>query len=100
TLDALKSNSIDMAASGSYWAETIPTNDFTFLPFAFYGPDHMMHVLKETEIGEIFERNLEEQGVKVLMYWPSGNEGIMSKDPVEKVSDMEGKTFRLGTGLW
>ncbi|WP_085993054.1 TRAP transporter substrate-binding protein [Oceanobacillus senegalensis] len=100
TLDALKSGTIDMAGAGSYWGETIATNDFPWLPFAFYGPNHMSHVLNETEIGEIYEGNLEEQGVKVLMYWPSGNEGIISKEPVKSIEDMSGKTFRLGSGIW
>jgi len=100
TLEALKSGAIDMAGAGSYWGETVATNDFPWLPFAFYGPDHMLHVLRDTEIGEIFESNLEEQGVKVLMYWPSGNEGILSSEPITSVEDMNGKTFRLGSGLW
>lgn len=98
--DALVNGTIDIEAASSYWGETIPTQDFPWLPFAFYGPDHMRHVLRETEIGEIYERNLEEKGVKVLFYWPSGNQGIISKDPITKLEDMNGKTIRLGSGLW
>lgn len=99
-LEALAAGTVDINATGAYWSDQIPTQDFAFLPFAFHGSDHIHHLLRETELGEIFESNLEEHGAKVLMYWPSGTQGIMSKDPITSLEDMKGKTFRAGTGLW
>jgi TRAP-type C4-dicarboxylate transport system substrate-binding protein len=99
-LDALASGTIDMEDAGPYWSDKVPTQDFLWLPNAFYGPDYVLHLLHDTEIGQIFERNLENYGVKVVGYWPSGVEGIISKDPVTTIEDMKGKKFRMGSGSW
>jgi TRAP-type C4-dicarboxylate transport system substrate-binding protein len=99
-LDALESGTVDIESAGSYWGDQAPTQDFLWLPYGFYGPDHLIHVMRETEAGEIYKKGLKEHGAKVLMYWPSGNEGIISKDPITKIEDMKGKSIRLGSGLW
>lgn len=99
-LEAVSSGTVDMVASAPYWGEVLPTLDFAFLPFGFLGTEHAYHVLNETEIGKIMEKNLAEYGAKVLMYRPTGIEGIISKEPIEEISDMEGKKIRLGSGIW
>lgn len=99
-LEAVASGTVDMVASAPYWGEVLPTLDLAFLPFGFLGTEHAYHVLNETEIGKIMEKNLAEYGAKVLMYRPTGIEGIISKEPIEEISDMEGKKIRLGSGIW
>lgn len=98
--DALKSGIIDIEVAGSYWGDAVPEMDFPWLPFGFLGPDHMNHVMRETEMGEIYEEKLEEQGVKPLMYWPADIYTLLSKEPIKKIEDLKGKTVRLSSGLW
>lgn len=99
-LDALANGTIDMVNSAPYWGDTIPTLDLAYLPFGFLSIDHAYHVVNDTDIGEIFEENLEDYGVKVLMYRPAGLEGFMGKKPITKPEDMKGQTIRSGSGLW
>lgn len=99
-LDAMTQGTIDMNGGGAYWGEILPTQDFGWLPYGFYGSDHMRHLMRETEIGDISRKALESKGVKVLFYYPLGDQGMLSKQPITKIEDAKGKLVRLGTGLW
>jgi TRAP-type C4-dicarboxylate transport system substrate-binding protein len=98
-LDAVKNGTVELAQTTGYWGDKLPTNDLFFLPYNFLGAEHFYHVMRNTEAGELFEKEFEEYGAKVLMYWSSGSQGIISKTPIESIDDMEGMTIRLASSL-
>lgn len=99
-LDAARSRTIDIANTAAYWGDRIPSHDFVWLPFAFLGTDHYLYLMNETVAGEVFEQEMEEHGVKVLNHWSSGFNGIISTKPVTQVSDLEGMSMRIASGVW
>lgn len=99
-LKALSSGTIDMGVGGAYYGDELPTQDFLWLPFAFEGVEHARHLMRDTEIGEIFANELEENNVKMLMSIPFGINTILSKKPITNADDMKGMKLRLPTGLW
>lgn len=99
-LEAMQSGTIDLLGSGPYWGDRVPTNDFLWLPYWSKGEDFALHMLRNTDIGKIFEENLEKNGVKVLFYWPASVEGFISKNPVRTTEDLKGQKFRMGSGIW
>lgn len=100
SLDALQSGTIDIQVAGPIYGDRITAHDVLWMPFIFEGAEHAYEIMTETEVGEIYERQLEEHGVKNLMTWPTAATGIISKDPIESLADMDGKTFRLSSGIW
>ncbi len=99
-LDAVKNGTVDMANTSAYWGDILPTQDFIWMPFGFKNPDHYLHVMRETEAGELFEQEMEDYGAKLLMHWSSGYQGIISTKPIDSIDDVEGMTMRLPTGVW
>lgn len=99
-LDAIASGTIDMGGHGSYWGDMIPTNDVFWLPYISDGEEELMHLVRDTEVGEIFEQNLEEYGVKPLFYWPSSANSFMTNQEIRVPEDLNGTMMRLPTGLW
>ncbi|WP_197046641.1 TRAP transporter substrate-binding protein [Oceanobacillus salinisoli] len=100
-MDALKNDTVDLGYSGpQYYGDTIPTSFFTNIPFLAKDIDHLMSLIREKGIHEIYQRELEENGVKLLTYGPAGEYGLLSKKPIHSVEDMNGLNLRAAGGLW
>ncbi|QQK76433.1 TRAP transporter substrate-binding protein [Salicibibacter cibarius] len=99
-LDALASGTVDMGGHGPYWGDLVPTNDALWLPFATQGEEDAMHLMRETEFGDIFEENMEEYGAKVLFYWPTSSQSLMTNEPIRSPEEMGDTNMRLPTGLY
>ena len=50
-LSALKKGVADLWNGSSTWGGTVPESDLIWLPYAFRGPEHAIHVMRETEVG-------------------------------------------------
>ncbi|WP_078428273.1 TRAP transporter substrate-binding protein [Alkalihalobacterium alkalinitrilicum] len=100
-MNALAAGSVDFAFTApQYYGDTIPTSFFTNIPFWSQGEDHGLSLIRDTEIGEIYEREVEAYGAKVLLYGATGEYGIISKKPIRTLEDMNGLAFRAAGGLW
>ncbi|OUM86833.1 MAG: hypothetical protein BAA01_15495 [Bacillus thermozeamaize] len=99
-LDALASGTVDMGGASAYYGQLVPEIDAIWLPFWNKGEEHAMHVMRETEVGKIFEKSLEDYGAKVLFYWPTGMYALMTKEPVQSLKDLKGIKMRLAFGIW
>jgi len=99
-LDALKRGVIDMESATSYWGGTVPESDFIWLPFWSKGHEHAIHVMRDTKIGQIFEKAYRKQGAKLLFYWPVSIEGLITRQPVSKYEDIKGMKLRMGSSMW
>lgn len=99
-LDALKKGIIDMDATTSYWGGVVPESDLVWLPYGFIGIEHALHVMRETDIGKIFEKAYEKQGAKVLFYWSVQPTPIISKKAIRTLDDFKGLKMRVGSSLW
>ena len=81
-------------ASSSPLAAFVPSMNIFELPFLFENNDHMFAVL-DSEIGQSFVPELEEQGFHLLGYFTFGVRHIMSTDrPIRSIADMEGLKIR------
>ncbi|QQK80317.1 TRAP transporter substrate-binding protein DctP [Salicibibacter cibi] len=90
-VDALANGTIDVQiTSPDYWAERIPEGFIVNLPYWNMGAEHSLHILRETEVGALYEQALEEYDIKLLNYWVSGTSGYMSTSPIFSVEDMQG----------
>ncbi len=99
-LDAIRKGVADLWSGSSTWGGTIPESDVIWLPFGFRGAEHAMHVMRETEVGKIFDEAYKKQGAHVLMYWPSGGMVFISKKPVRSVDDVRGLKLRFSYAIW
>lgn len=99
-LAALKKGVADLWNGSSSWGGTVPEGDVIWLPYAFRGPEHAMHVLRETEVGKIIDEAYRKQGSKVLLYWPSGGMIFISKKPIKALEDVRGMKLRFGYAIW
>lgn len=99
-LDALASGTVDMGGTSAYYGQLVPEIDAIWLPFWSKGEDHAMHVMRDTEVGQLFEQSLEDYGAKLLFYWPTGMYAVMTKDAIRSLEDMKGKKMRLAFGMW
>mgnify|MGYP002065930440 FL=1 len=99
-LSALKKGVADMWNGSSTWGGTVPESDVIWLPYAFRGPEHAMHVMRETEVGKLFDEAYRKQGSRVLMYWPSGGMIFISKKPIKALEDVRGMKLRFSYAIW
>ena len=99
-LAALRKGVVDLWSGSSTWGGTIPEGDVLWLPYAFTGSEYAHHVMRETEVGEIFDEACRKQGVRVLMYWPSGKMVFISKKPIKTFEDVKGLKLRSSYTLW
>ncbi|QQK80314.1 TRAP transporter substrate-binding protein [Salicibibacter cibi] len=98
--DALANGTIDIQnISPSYWAERIPEGNLVSLPYWNMGEEHALHILRETEVGELYEDALDDYGIKLLHYWPSSTTGYMSTTPLSSIEDMEGVVMNVSSNL-
>ncbi|QDI90522.1 hypothetical protein EPH95_04455 [Salicibibacter halophilus] len=98
--DALARGTIDIQnTSPSYWVERIPEGAIASLPYWNMGEEHTRHLLRETEVGALYEEALEDYGVKPLTFWSSSTTGYMSTSPIAEVEDMEGMVMNIVSNL-
>lgn len=94
SLDALSRGTFDIQnATPSAWASKVPEGSFAALPYGWMGEEHLAHLLRETDVGKLYEESLDEYGVKVLSYWYSGATGYLSKKPIATPEDFKGLIF-------
>jgi len=92
SLDALARGTIDLQFSPPVaWADKIPEGNWSSMPYAWKSEEHVLHLLRETELGELYDEALAEYGVKTLHYYFSAGAGYLSKSPIEKPEDLKGK---------
>ncbi|HZG72315.1 MAG TPA: TRAP transporter substrate-binding protein DctP, partial [Chondromyces sp.] len=100
-IDALKTGTVDFGYSApQYYGDTIPTAFFSNLPFFGRDIDHMMSLIREKGIDKIVDQEMEQYGVKLLFYGPTGEYGLMSKKPIKSIDDVKGMSVRAAGGLW
>lgn len=101
SLDALAKGTIDIQnITPSAWGDKIPEGNFSGLPFWNINEEHTMYIMRETEVGELYEEAMEEYGVKVLSYWAGSGNGYMSaKSPIASPADMEGLIANINTSM-
>ncbi|MFC5587724.1 TRAP transporter substrate-binding protein [Sporosarcina soli] len=100
SLDALAKGTIDFQnLTPSAWGDKIPEGGFAALPYWNLNEEHSLYIMRETEIGELYEEAMENYGVKVLSYWPTSATGLMSNKPIRSVSDLKGLTMNLTSDL-
>jgi TRAP-type C4-dicarboxylate transport system substrate-binding protein len=99
-LAALDKGVADLWNGSSTWGGTVPESDVIWLPYAFRGAEHAMHVLRETEVGKLFDDAYRKRGSRVLLYWPSGGMIFISKKPIRTLEDVRGMKLRSSYALW
>ena len=99
-LSALKKGVVDLWSGSSTWGGTVPESDVIWLPYAFHGSEHAMHVMRETEVGKLFDEAYRKQGSRVLMYWPSGAMIFISRKPIKALEDVKGMKLRFSYAIW
>lgn len=100
SLDALAKGTFDIQnATPSAWADKIPEGNIAALPFWTPSDDHAVHMLRETEIGELYEEALNDYGVKPLVYWAASATGYMSTSPISSPEDLDGKVMNTTSSL-
>ena len=94
SLDALSRGTFDIQnITPSAWASKIPEGSFAALPYGWMGEEHAAHLLRETDVGKLYEEALDEYGVKLISYWYSGATGYLSKSPIAAPEDFKGLIF-------
>lgn len=104
-LSALSTNTIDLGLSSPvYFSDSVPTATLQLLPFWSKSLDHSYELYRETIIGELFEKELEEQGIKPLAYGVGGSPyGFALNKPVENYEDLSNLLLRSAgwaTDIW
>ncbi|MCH6267564.1 TRAP transporter substrate-binding protein [Neobacillus citreus] len=89
-LSALSSNTIDLGlTSPVYFGDSVPTASTQSLPYWSKSLEHSYKLYRETGVGELFEKELEEHGVKVLAYAVGGSGyGFALNKPIKKYEDL------------
>ena len=91
SLDALARGTIDLQfAPPIAWADKIPEGNWSSMPYAWKSEEHLVHLLRETELGKLYTEALEEYGVKPLHYYFSAGAGYLSTTPIAKPEDLKG----------
>ncbi|WP_077212143.1 TRAP transporter substrate-binding protein [Bacillus dakarensis] len=91
SLDALARGTIDLQyQSPIAWADKIPESNWASMPYAWKSEEHLFHLIRETELGKLYEEALVEYGVKPLHYIPVAAAGYLSTSPIAKPEDLEG----------
>lgn len=100
SLDALAKGTIDIQnLTPSAWGDKIPEGDISALAYWDISEEHALYIMRETEVGEIYENALENYGVKLLGYWPASATGIMSSTKIEKAEDFNGLVMNVTSSL-
>ncbi|MEW9670503.1 TRAP transporter substrate-binding protein [Ammoniphilus sp. 3BR4] len=100
-LDALAAGTVDFVlTSPGFYGDIVTSAGFSTLPFWAQSDEFAFHILKETEIGDILEKEIEDYGAKIMMWGPTGEYGFVSNKPVRKFEDFNGFLIRAGGGLW
>lgn len=100
SLDALAKGTIDIQnLTPSAWGDKVPEGDVTGLAYWNINEEHSLYIMRDTDIGELYEEAMGEYGVQVLSYWPAGAAGFLSTKPIASVSDLKGLTMNLHSSL-
>lgn len=100
SLDALAKGTIDIQnVTPSAWGDKIPEGDIAALAYWDISEEHALHIMRETEVGEIYEEALSNYGVNLLGYWPASATGIMSTKKIEKAEDFKGLVMNISSSL-
>jgi len=98
--DALARGTYDMQeVNGAFWTERIPELYVVSLMFWNYGEEHTLHMMRNTEFGELYEQSLEDYGIKLMHFWPASVTGYMSSTPLASMSDMNGLIMNQTSNL-
>lgn len=94
TIEGLQFGSIQMTvvATGPL-TSFVPEIGAINLPFIFKNSAHVYKVL-DGEVGQLFFKKLEPQGIIGLGWWESGWRHITSKEPIATPADMKGLKIR------
>lgn len=99
--DALAKGTVELVNSASTaWVDRMPEGLLINMPFWSMGEEHAMHILRNTEVGKIYEEILEEHGIKLLMYYPTSITGYMSTKPIASVADMKGLVMNTASSFF
>lgn len=93
--DALNKGVCDILSTSSYYGGLVPESECIFLPFWSKGEKQALHILRETNVGKIFDDSYRNHGAHVLHFYPTGAYTIISKNPVKSTADVKGMKFRL-----
>lgn len=100
SLDALARGTFELQAnSPTLWAGKIPELSLTALGFWTYGEEHALHILRNTEIGELHDEAMIENGIIPIVYFPTSATGYMSKKPIGSPEDLEGVVINVTSNL-
>ncbi|MDT8862969.1 TRAP transporter substrate-binding protein [Alkalihalobacillus sp. MEB130] len=100
-LDALAAGTVDFAlASPGFFGDVVSSATFSTLPFWSPNDEFGYRILKDSEIGDILDQEIEDYGAKILMYGPTGEYGFISNEPIRKYEDFNGLLIRAGGNLW
>lgn len=100
SLDALARGTFELqSGSPSAWLDKIPEGHFASLPYWTTGEDHALYMIRETEMGKLYEEALEEYGVKPLILWPASATGYMSTSPITTSEDLNGLVINATSNL-
>ncbi|WP_077212144.1 TRAP transporter substrate-binding protein [Bacillus dakarensis] len=91
SLDALARGTFDIQVTTPVaWADRIPEGNWSAMPYAWKSEEHLRHLLRNTEVGELYSEALGDYGVKPLHYYFSASTGFLSKKPITKPEDANG----------
>lgn len=85
------SGSLSTIANLTTW---VPEGALFDMPFMFRDQEHINKVMKGP-IGEEMKALYKDKGFTVLSFVTYGSRNVISKDPIESVTDVQGKTMRV-----
>lgn len=99
--DALANGTVDMGfATPHAYGQIVPEGFMTNIPLWCETPEEARKVFREEGVWDLFEAAFLEQGIRPTHLWIGAPYSFMTNFPVEKVSDLKGKTFRASGGLF
>ncbi|WP_102348826.1 TRAP transporter substrate-binding protein [Bacillus sp. Marseille-P3661] len=100
-LDALAAGTVDFGfTSPGFYSDIVPAAAFSTLPFWAHTDEFAFQIFRDTEIGDLLEKNFENYGAKIMMWMPTGEYGFVSNKPIRKFEDFNGLIIRSGGALW
>lgn len=104
SLDALSRGVFDLQViAPSAWADKIPDGNWASISYGWENEEGILHLLRETEFGDLYAQALGEYGVKPLYYYFTGGAGYLSTSPISEPDDMKGlvvNTLGIKTGYY
>ncbi|MEH7275765.1 TRAP transporter substrate-binding protein [Neobacillus vireti] len=100
-LDALASGTIDMGnLTPTFYGDTVPEGYISYFPYWNKTAQEAYDLMYKTEIGEILNNAMMDNGVKPLMYTFLTDNGWLLTKPVHSMEDMKGMLIASMGGLW